>query len=655
MKTDLLRKYLRRSGQLGLMLVVLIVLMAGGQTAYADGPLTTTFTGTGRYAIASAGVGMTDTDTAQITLNVPGTVVQAYLYWAMNDFSPGGDNTIDFGIQGNPPTTLVADGPGESYGPDFWFTQSGNDVYHYVFVEDVTALVVSGPATYEVSGFDALRRRYGAGLLVVYEDPALPWRSIEIKAGLDGAYWNFPDPQGPNTDVTCFQFAADTIDRTFTYTMMAGGVNPRTMSGDERPTALYARIGSGTPPTELINPVDPQRIPIIHGGTDDYPFDSHDGLQWDVLRHTDTNNGALTVPAGATYVCFQGESVATTPTQPLDGASMLVIAMAGGLEVQAPPLAALGDYVWFDNDRDGIQDAGEAGVPGVTVRLYNGAGTLLATDVTDASGLYLFDNLQPGDYFVEFVPPSGYVVTARDQGGDDTVDSDADPATGRTIVTNLIAGERDMTWDAGIYQPTTNTPTPTPTVPSLTPTPFGTPFIPPTPQATPGSSDPTCNKVGEPESITPGEVVRWTIIATNPTGTAIPNATVDDVLDGNIFAQVVEATTTKGTAAVTGLRVVFTIGTLEPGETVTMTIVGRARQDIVPPVTSLNQASLIAGAQTICVAGDNVTVVGGPETLPATGYPPAATNDPFSITRLWPLAAVLTLMLVGWLGTRRFR
>ena len=31
-------------------------------------------------------------------------------------FSPGGDNTIDFGIQGNPPTTLVADGSGESYG-----------------------------------------------------------------------------------------------------------------------------------------------------------------------------------------------------------------------------------------------------------------------------------------------------------------------------------------------------------------------------------------------------------------------------------------------------------------------------------------------------------------------------------------------------------
>ena len=38
MKTDLLRKYLRRLGQLGSMAVVLIVLMAGGQTAYADGP-----------------------------------------------------------------------------------------------------------------------------------------------------------------------------------------------------------------------------------------------------------------------------------------------------------------------------------------------------------------------------------------------------------------------------------------------------------------------------------------------------------------------------------------------------------------------------------------------------------------------------------------
>jgi hypothetical protein len=47
--------------------------------------------------------------------------------------------------------------------------------------------------------------------------------------------------------------------------------------------------------------------------------------------------------------------------------------------------------------------------------------------------------------------PEGYVFTMQDQGADDAIDSDADPATGMTICTNLVAGERDMTWDAGIY------------------------------------------------------------------------------------------------------------------------------------------------------------------------------------------------------------
>lgn len=117
-----------------------------------------------------------------------------------------------------------------------------------------------------------------------------------------------------------------------------------------------------------------------------------------------------------------------------------------------PELAELGDRVWYDNNMDGIQNAGENGVGEVTVRLLNCQGVVLATTQTNASGFYLFTDLPPGNYNVEFVLPEGYVFTNQDQGSDDAVDSDANVVTGRTICTNLVEGESDLTWDAGIYR-----------------------------------------------------------------------------------------------------------------------------------------------------------------------------------------------------------
>ena len=115
--------------------------------------------------------------------------------------------------------------------------------------------------------------------------------------------------------------------------------------------------------------------------------------------------------------------------------------------------ASLGDRVWHDTNSDGVQDAGELGVPGVQVVLYDAVhNTPVATTTTDANGLYHFINLRPGDYSVQFNLPAGYVRSPQDQGSNDVTDSDADPVTGRTIATNLASGENDPTWDAGIYQ-----------------------------------------------------------------------------------------------------------------------------------------------------------------------------------------------------------
>jgi hypothetical protein len=118
----------------------------------------------------------------------------------------------------------------------------------------------------------------------------------------------------------------------------------------------------------------------------------------------------------------------------------------------------LGDYVWYDNNQNGQQDAGEPGVNGVSVALYNNAscsGTAIATTVTAnggtpaADGWYNFGPLPSGNYCVEFSNlPAGWVFTQANQGNDAT-DSDADPASGQVI--NISLTNTDLTIDAGIY------------------------------------------------------------------------------------------------------------------------------------------------------------------------------------------------------------
>ena len=58
-------------------------------------------------------------------------------------------------------------------------------------------------------------------------------------------------------------------------------------------------------------------------------------------------------------------------------------------------VAGLGDFVWWDQNHDGLQTAGEPGFAGVTVHLYDSSGALVGTTTTDANGYYRFDRLRP--------------------------------------------------------------------------------------------------------------------------------------------------------------------------------------------------------------------------------------------------------------------
>ena len=138
-------------------------------------------------------------------------------------------------------------------------------------------------------------------------------------------------------------------------------------------------------------------------------------------------------------------------------------------------LAQLGDHVWNDANGNGLQDAGEAPISGFKVSLtgtdvYGNAVT--AETVTDANGLYLFDNLVPGTYQVTFDPgsiPAGMKFTIQGAGSDRAIDSDGDAMTGVTAEITLAGGESNMTIDQGVTPvPPTPTTTPTPVPPTST-------------------------------------------------------------------------------------------------------------------------------------------------------------------------------------------
>ncbi|MFK7782106.1 SdrD B-like domain-containing protein, partial [Psychroserpens sp.] len=117
----------------------------------------------------------------------------------------------------------------------------------------------------------------------------------------------------------------------------------------------------------------------------------------------------------------------------------------------------VGDTVFFDVDRDGIQDLGEAGVEGVTVQLLDEDGNVVDEVTTDENGNYLFENVIPGEYVIMFVEgtlPDDYEFTTANAGGDDAIDSDAGDL-GKTEPFTVIAGQDDdLTYDAGIILPT---------------------------------------------------------------------------------------------------------------------------------------------------------------------------------------------------------
>jgi hypothetical protein len=119
----------------------------------------------------------------------------------------------------------------------------------------------------------------------------------------------------------------------------------------------------------------------------------------------------------------------------------------------------LGNRAWLDANKNGLQDPWERGVEGLCVNLYDPAGNLLQQTTTDTNGYYGF-NVAPGRYVLEFVKPGGLEFTGPNL-ADDSLDSDADPLTGR-LEADVPSDLPSI--DAGLIFSTTPTPLPDPPV-----------------------------------------------------------------------------------------------------------------------------------------------------------------------------------------------
>lgn len=437
------------SWALGATLIALVAVPA----ATADGTETlgppSVAIATGTNAVAF-GVGMSlfpDADQSfNVTIPAGAVVKQVLLYWEghWTDHAPhwsntpqvDGDNEISIRKSSDAfdPSHLVTGtkiGGSTAFYQQFAGAVDGTEM-HVAYRADITSRNLVGPgsntltvsnmsfASNSPTGFPFNQGNDGAGVIVIYEVAGSP-STIAVRDGLDLAFYAFVPPLDTTVPQT-FTFPASTLARTATLSTFAGSVAHPASPG-LRPNQLKLTFDVGA--DQIV----------------DTPWQSNSGMEFDAL------NLAVTIPAGATTTTVQALSAG-------EGGVPASFAWVGAtLSVPNPPLGALGDFVWHDLDADGIQDAGEPGIPGVTTRLYDCAGNLVATTTTNANGLYLFTSLAAGGYRVEFVQPAGFVFSPADQGANDAVDSDANTTTGMTGCYTLAEGETNLTVDAGLNVP----------------------------------------------------------------------------------------------------------------------------------------------------------------------------------------------------------
>ena len=170
-------------------------------------------------------------------------------------------------------------------------------------------------------------------------------------------------------------------------TASAGGSATYRVFSNNSCTTLWGNAGSKTVTNALVPTSDP------------FSFNFPGTYYWQVVYNGDAQNGAAT----SSCVALSVLATSSTPTP-------------------TPGAGSISGKVYNDRDRDRVLDSGEAGIAGVTINLYKGAGWWgkkglndpIKTVVTDANGFYTFGTLADGTYSVEQIKKAGWKQISDD-------------------------------------------------------------------------------------------------------------------------------------------------------------------------------------------------------------------------------------------------
>jgi len=223
----------------------------------------------------------------------------------------------------------------------------------------------------------------------------------------------------------------------------------------------YSTVGNPCTSTEGINPSGPAGCNTPSWSLTP-PADISDSvvLEWPMRAPINAFNSLGVLPDTIAWSSFGfianrvDNGVAILPSEP----------KKVGMQMQPLVPGVVGNYVWEDANDDGIQDGSESGIDGLEVKLYldNGNGlldlnsdSLMNFTITTDGGLFLFSNLDAGDYYLVFEKLDGYKFSSEGATTDD-LDSDGFPMVfeGDTIaVTNIFSildTDTDLDWDQGL-------------------------------------------------------------------------------------------------------------------------------------------------------------------------------------------------------------
>ncbi len=355
-------------------------------------------------------------------------------------------NTVDFGYQGPGGTYTVS---GRVYDSSDNSALPGVEVclYDSSGTTLIACLTTSPNGTYAFPGVPN-------GTYVIKVDPTtLP----------SSAYQPTYDPDGigtPNETVVTVN-NSNVVNQNFGYDQVYSSIRGTVCVGQEPGDG---QCDPGQPPVPDV------LVTLHYFGPDGIPGTADDAT---FTTTTDSNGDYAFLNLGpGIYQITKTDPPDQSALADADGGNPnnITVILAVGQDVvdqdfEVAAQTGVGDFVWWDVDGDGIQDAGEPGIPGVTVDLYTGAcptppslpaGPPLQTTVTDGTGFYRFTGLDAGSYCVvinaaEFGTGGTlefWSATLQDQGADDTIDSDGDLVThAATAVVSL--GQVNDTVDFG--------------------------------------------------------------------------------------------------------------------------------------------------------------------------------------------------------------